>query len=90
MEHICDHSNIHAMEINGFLGKIAPAFPHCPFCGAACEEIKYDQNGDPYACDICEKSMSAWDEPMCFPEDEDGSDGLPAEGLITTIKKERF
>lgn len=44
--------------------------PRCPFCGAECETIYYDRNGDAFACDACEQSGDAWDEPMCFPDNE--------------------
>ncbi len=68
--YVPDPPDIRAMERNGYIGK-EPHFPHCPVCGAACEEMYYDRNGEYFGCDVCVKSRDAWDEHDCFPDDEE-------------------
>lgn len=43
-----------------------PKYPHCPVCGAECEEIYMDEDGDIFACDECVKRKSAWETEACF------------------------
>ena len=43
-----------------------PTYPHCPVCGAECEEIYMDENDDIFACDECVKTKNAWEVENCF------------------------
>ena len=43
-----------------------PKWPHCPVCGAECEEIYMDKDGEIFACDECVKIKNAWETEECF------------------------
>lgn len=43
-----------------------PNYPHCPRCGAECDEIYFDEDGDIVGCDECVTSKSAWFVDECF------------------------
>ena len=43
-----------------------PTYPHCPVCGAECEEIYFDQYDTICGCDECTKTKSAWEVEGCF------------------------
>ena len=46
-------------------------FPICPQCGKECEEVYRDRKTlDIIGCDVCVRSIDAWNAPECFKEGE--------------------
>ena len=59
-----DHPAIRQAEVEGASGCIGP---HCPICGEACEQVYCYGDGEVLGCDVCVKTMDAWDADECFP-----------------------
>ena len=58
-----DHPYIRAVEWEGIA---ECAGPHCPVCGAACEQVYRNNDGDVFGCDVCVNVMDAWEMEECF------------------------
>lgn len=73
MEQLRDHPVIRNLERTGYPDGKEPQYPICPVCGAECGTIYKNKAGCIVACDeeISQwLSVSAWEEPECFPEKE--------------------
>lgn len=45
-------------------------YPICPICGAECETLYMDRDGEVFACDECVDTQDAWEAEECFPREE--------------------
>lgn len=61
---LSDHPAIRQAELEGAPECIGP---HCPVCGAACEQVYCNGDGEVFGCDVCVKTMGAWEAEECFP-----------------------
>lgn len=64
MNRLSDHSAIRQAEMEGTPECIGP---HCPVCGEACEQVYCNSDGEVLGCDVCVKTMDAWEAEECFP-----------------------
>lgn len=64
MNRLSDHPAIHQAELEGVPEYIGP---HCPVCGAVCEQVYCNNDDEVFGCDVCVKTMDAWDVDECFP-----------------------
>jgi len=69
MNDVPDHPVIRNMELTGFPDGKEPIYPHCPLCDEECEYIMI-RDREIIGCDVCARSVSAWEVPECFPEQE--------------------
>ena len=70
MYDIPDHPVIRNLERTGYPDGREPEYPRCPICGAECETIYQDVDGDIFGCDECVATKDAWDVEECFPGKE--------------------
>ena len=70
MYDIPDHPVIRNMERTGYPDGKEPTYLRCPVCGAECDTVYKDKEGDIFACDECVSTHDAWDTEECFPERE--------------------
>ena len=68
MYDIPDHPVIRNLERTGYPDGKEPEYPRCPICGAECETIYRDKDGDIFGCDECVDTKDAWDVEECFLE----------------------
>lgn len=62
-----DHPVIQNLEMTGYPDGREPEYPHCPLCGAECEEI-YKAGDVIVGCDSCLRKVNAWQCDECFPD----------------------
>lgn len=62
-----DHPVIRNLEMTGYPDGREPEYPHCPLCGAECEEI-YKAGDMTVGCDSCLRKVNAWQCDECFPD----------------------
>lgn len=74
MNHLPDHPVIANMERTGWPDGKEPSQPHCPICVEECESIYQNRFGNYVGCDVCVKTIDAWEVPDCFYENEQKGD----------------
>lgn len=56
-----DHPIVESLDRTGLPPWDKGQEPICPVCGASCETIYFDRNGDAVGCDECVEARDAWD-----------------------------
>lgn len=61
MDTLLDHPAIRNAERTGYPDNRRDEEPVCPICGARCEDIYKDREGEIVGCDECLKRCNAWE-----------------------------
>lgn len=64
---LSEHPVIRNLEHTGYPDGREPEYPHCPLCGAECDEI-YKAGDVIVGCDVCLRKVNAWQCDECFPD----------------------
>lgn len=65
-----DHPVVANCMRTGYPDGKEPKVAHCSICGAECDTVYKNRDGDVVGCEDCVTVMAAQSVPECFPEPE--------------------